>query len=517
MKHIIGVDLGTSVVKSTLFDVEGKAVAEASRAMKIHYPEPGSAEQDPLDYLNAAMETLGEIIEQSEVNPLSVAAIGFDGQMAGAMGIDRSGKPITPWYPSALDTRYQPYLERLDSNSRKRLVELNGAMPFAAPRILWFKEHLSEFLKQIRKVVILPNFVASELAGLEADDAYIDPSYLTYFGLGNTAERCWSEELIGMFDINKELLPRVLPATTVIGKLSQDAASECGLLPGTPLVAGVGDQVAGALGAGIVREGQLLDVAGTFSTLITCIDSYLPDPNFNMLQPMAGPISESHWYSMMYIGGGGLTHRWFCDEFGHEPVDENDKFSSIYNRLDSLAETVAPGSEGLLFIPHLAGRSCPPQPLVRGTWIGFTWTHKKKHFYRALLESIAYDFAQVLNVIRYYLPDQMFSDVRVIGGGADSRLWNSIKSDVLGLPYKRLQRKDSAALGSAIIAGHAVGLFPDMAQTALNFSKTGKGIKPDNSRHVIYKKYSAAYAKSFNQLNDAFISLAALRQEPADI
>ena len=510
MEHIIGVDLGTSVVKAALFDVKGNTVVEASRTMKIHYPEPGCAEQDPLDYLVAAKETIREIIEKSEAPPSTVAAVGFDGQMAGAMGIDRDGNPITPWYPSALDTRYQPYLDQLDENGRKRLVELNGAMPFAAPRMLWWKEHCKETYEQIRKVAILSNFVGAELAGLKADDTYIDPSYLTYFGLGDTAARCWSQELIELFDINKDLLPRVIPATTVAGKLSGGAASECGLLPGTPLVAGTGDQVAGALGAGIVKEGQLLDVAGTFSSLITCIDSYLPDNGFNMLQPMAGPVSDSHWYSMMYIAGGGLTHRWFCDEFGRGEVGENDKFNSIYERLDSMAASVAPGSDGLLFIPHLAGRSCPPDRSVRGTWIGFTWTHKKKHFYRALLESIAFDFAQVLIVIRHYLPEQRFRDVRVIGGGADSQLWNSIKSDVLGLPYKRLLCKDSAALGSAIIAGHAVGLFPDMAETAFRFAKTARCIEPRPSQHKLYEKYVAAYGKMFDQLHDTYETLAAL-------
>ncbi len=514
MEYIIGVDLGTSAVKAAFFDVEGQTVAEASRTMNIHYPGPGCAEQDPGEYLAAVKETIREIIEKSQTSPSSVAAVGFTGQMAGAMGIDRNGSPVTPWYPSALDTRYQPYLDQMDENSQKRLVELNGAMPFAAPRMLWWKEHCGEVFKQVRKVAILSNFVAATLAGLKAEEAYIDPSYLTYFGLGNTAERCWSDELIDLFEINKDLLPRVIPAATIIGKLSRDTAPECGLLPGTPLVAGSGDQVAGAMGAGIVKEGQLLDVAGTFSTLITCIDSYLPDPGFNMLQPMAGPVSESHWYSMMYIGGGGLTHRWFCDEFGPGPAVENDNFNNIYERLDSMAASVAPGSDGLLFVPHLAGRSCPPDRSVRGTWIGFTWTHKKKHFYRALLESIAYDFAQVLSVIRHYLPEQRFSEVRVIGGGADSQLWNSIKSDVLGLPYKRLHRKNSAALGSAIIAGHAVGLFPDMK--ALDFSKTDDCTGPDSTRHAIYEKYAAAYAKAFDQLHDTYMSLAALREEIVD-
>ncbi len=151
---------------------------------------------------------------------------------------------------------------------------------------------------------------------------------------------------------------------------------------------------------------------------------------------------------------------------------------SPYHLLDAQAASLAPGSEGLLFIPHLVGRACPADPDVRGAWIGFTWTHTRAHFYRALLESIAYDFAQALEVVRDYFPDAAFSEVRVIGGGAKSPLWNQIKADVLGLPYVRLQREDVAALGCAIMAGHAVGIYPDMAATARRFAPQSRGSSP---------------------------------------
>jgi len=508
--YLIGVDLGTSAVKSTLFNYDGEAVADAFRPMEIHQPKPGHAEQKPDDFVVAVGDTIREIIGKSAIAPSSVAAVAFDGQMAGAMGIDRHWNPITPWYPSALDTRYQPYVVQMSERAGDRLIELNGAMPFAAPRLLWWKELFHNVYKKIDKVVLLPNFVAGALAGLKGDQAFMDPSYLTWFGLGNTAERCWSSELIDLFDINEELLPRIVPATTIIGHISVEAASQCGLLSGTPLVAGTGDQVAGALGAGLVQEGQLLDVAGTFSGLITCIKSYIPDTRFNMLQPLAGPLSESHWYSMMYIGGGGLTHQWFLDEFGIGVMNGHENSLSVSKGLSDLAAAVPPGSEGLLFIPHLAGRSCPSDPLVRGAWIGFTWTHRRQHFYRALLESIAFDFAQALEILMSYRPDQQFEDVRVVGGGASNALWNQIKSDVLGLHYKRLCRDDTAALGCAIIAGHAVGVFSDMTEMAVRFSKTTDNIEPNRSQHRLYEKYIKAYGKIFDQLNDTFSTIATL-------
>ena len=152
--------------------------------------------------------------------------------------------------------------------------------------------------------------------------------------------------------------------------------------------------------------------------------------------------------------------------------------------LDRRAADVPPGAEGLLFIPHLVGRACPSDPAVRGAWLGFTWTHTRAHFYRAVLESIAYDYAQALEIVRSYTPDVHFSEVRVIGGGAKSDLWNQIKADVLGVPYVRLPREDVAALGCAIMGGHAVGIYPDMAATAAALrARRSDAVEPQPADH----------------------------------
>jgi xylulokinase len=222
---------------------------------------------------------------------------------------------------------------------------------------------------------------------------------------------------------------------------------------------------------------------------------------------------------MMYISGGGLTHRWFRDQFAADAVAQAAASgASAYQMLDAEAEGVAPGAEGLVFVPHLVGRSCPPDPDVRGAWLGFTWTHTRRHFYRAVLESIAYDFAQALDVVRAYFPDATFSEVRVIGGGAKSQLWNQIKADVLGLPYVRLQREDLAALGCAIMAGHAVGIYPDMAATAARFTPTTARVEPRPAYTDFYKPYVAAYEAAFDHLRGVYAQLTPLstRAAPRD-
>jgi xylulokinase len=513
--YLIGVDLGTSVVKTTLFDLAGTALADATRDAPLHQPGPGLAEQRGEDFYTAALETIQEIVDKANVAPTAVAAIAFDGQMAGAIGIDRDWKALTPWYPSALDTRYQPYLEQMVERTGDQLVELNGALPFMAPRMLWWKEEYPDLYQRIHKVLILSNYVAGRMAGLSGDDAFVDPSYLSWIGLSDTARRTWSTELADKFELSLEKLPRIVPATTIIGYLTDDAAKGCGLAAGVPLVAGAGDQVAGCLGAGLVKAGQLIDVAGTFSVLATCLDRFLADTRYGMLQPLAAPISDSHWYPMMYISGGGLTHRWFRDQFaGEEKAQAEAEGISAYQLLDAQAAELPPGSEGLLFIPHLVGRACPSDPAVRGTWTGFTWTHKKPHFYRAVLEAIAYDYAEALAVVREYFPDASFSEVRVIGGGASSDLWNQIKADVLGLPYVRLQREDVAALGCAVMAGHAVGIYPDLVATASQFAQTINRVEPRPVYHEHYREYVSAYRQAFDQLRNLYETLDQVRNKP---
>lgn len=515
--YLIGVDLGTSVVKTTLFDAQGQPLADATRAAPLHQPAPGQAEQSGESFYIAAISTIREVVEKTGVSAASVAAIAIAGQMAGAIAIDREWNALTPWYPSALDTRHQPYVTSMQERVGEQLVALNGALPFMAPRILWWQAQHPDLYRRIHKVLILANYVAGLMAETPADDAFIDPSYLTWIGVSNTERRVWSEELAEAANIPLEILPRIVPSTAIVGRLSAAAASACGLAAGAPLVAGAGDQVAGFIGAGLVEPGQLVDVAGTFPVLATSLDRYFADTRHHMLQPLAGPLSADHWYPMMYISGGGLTHRWYCEQFATEEKRQTEASGqTVYSLLDEHASHVPPGADGLMFIPHLAGRACPSDPAVRGAWVGFTWTHTKAHFYRAVLESIAYDYAAALAVVREYIPSVHFSEVRVIGGGAKSDLWNQIKADVLGVPYVRLSRSDVAALGCAIMAGTAVGIYPDLATAAKRFSRTLSRVEPRSPCHQHYRSYVQAYSQAFDQLRGLYQTLSTLQAGCAD-
>lgn len=505
-EFLIGVDLGTSVVKAALYRSDGVALATATQGTTLHQPGPGIAEQDPEAYVRSTLDAIRRVVQEADVSPDAVAAIGFAGQMGGAMAIDNHWRALTPWYVSTLDTRYVPYIAEMERRAGAEMIARSGAVPIFGPRLLWWKYERPELYANIASVLILANFVAGRLAGLAAHDAFIDPSYLTWSGLSDTAQRAWSPPLVEAAGVDAAKLPRIVPAATVIGTLSAEAAAQCALQAGVPLVAGAGDQVAGFLGAGLVQPGELIDVAGTFPVLATCLDRFLPGARDSMFQSLAGPIAADQWYPMMYIGGGGLTHRWFLENFAR-----NEETVALYATMDALATEIAPGAEGLIFLPHLAGRASPAEPEQRGAWLGFTWTHRPAHFYRAVLESIAYDYATALNELRGHAPNLRVDAVRVIGGGAASRLWNQIKADVLGVPYAPLHRRDVTTWGCAILAGHAVGVFPDMAGVARRSVEQGERVAARPAYTAYYAGYVQAYQQALADLSGLFATLAHLR------
>ena len=226
-------------------------------------------------------------------------------------------RALTPWYPSGLDGRYLPHQQRLAERAGRRLIELCGDLPITAPRMLWWRQEAPDLYRRVAKVVTLAGYVAGRMAGLTAEQAFVDPSYLTWIGLNDTAGHRWSRELAevtGLGDDGLAKLPRIVPASAVVGHLARAAAAACGLVAGVPVVAGAGDQAAGFVGAGLVEHGQLIDVAGTFPVFGLCLRDYFPDLETRMLKPIASPLGDGSWYSMMYINGGGLTHRWFAEQ-----------------------------------------------------------------------------------------------------------------------------------------------------------------------------------------------------------
>ena len=505
-KYLVGVDLGTSGTKAALYRPDGTLVAEASAEVPLYYPQPGVVEQENDDFYRSAAQTVRQCIVESGIDPRAVAAIAFDSQMAGVGSVDETFKPATR-FDSWLDMRCQPYIEQLDRDHGDLITRLTGFPPTCdhGPKMVWWKEERPEQYARVAKFLMPAAYVAGTMAGLRGDEAFIDHTFIHFTALSDAQAGAWSDQLVSLVGIDYEKLPRIVPPWDVIGEVTDKAARDFGLAPGTPIAAGCGDTAAGALGAGIIRPGMVMDTAGTASVLMGCTDRFVADRSNRALLTMRSVV-PGLYHPLAYIAGGGQALRWFRDEFFQgESQEEIEGEKELYDLMAERAAQVPPGAEGLYFSPHLGGRVCPASPAMRGAWVGFSWGHTRAHFLRAILEGVAFEYAYYLRVLRELIPDISLIEARVIGGGARSPVWNQIKADVLGVPYQRLQRSEFATWGCALIAGRAVGLFDDLAATAAATTEPrGEPVYPQPDAANAYRPLVQQYIDWQQMLSDTF-------------
>jgi xylulokinase len=507
-RYLLGVDLGTSATKAALYRTDGLLCATADVAVPLHTPRPGVVEQESDDFYTSAAQAVQRTLRDSGVDARAVVAVAFDSQMAGLGTIDEAFRPATR-FDSWLDMRCEPYIRWMDETLGDEVTRRTGCAPTCdhGPKMLWWKHEWPDEYARIARFVMPAGYVAGRLAGLRAEDAFIDYTFLHFSGLSDAEAGAWSPELLAATGVDADKLPRIVEPWHVVGGVTDDAARDFGLAPGTLVAAGCGDTAAGALGAGIVRPGMLFDLAGTASVLAGCTDTFVADTRHRALLTMRSVI-PGLWHPLAYIGGGGQALRWFRDTF---PLPAGDASTSgdLYDRLSELAAIAPPGSDGLYFSPHLGGRICPAAPHMRGAWLGFSWSHTQAHFFRALLESVAYEYAWYLEILREALPALALTEARVLGGGARSATWNQIKADVLGVPYVRLTSAEGGTWGAAQIAGKAAGLYDDLATVALAHATVeGEPIVPDAERHAAYRPLVARHIELQRVLDGAFAAIA---------
>jgi xylulokinase len=505
-KYLMGVDLGTSSTKAALYQIDGKPIAEASAEVQLFYPMPGVVEQENEDFYTSAAATIRKCIQSSGIEPDKIAAIAFDSQMAGVGSIDENYEPAAR-FDSWLDMRCKPYIDWMNKDAGDRITQLTGCPPTCdhGPKMLWWKNEQPEVYNRIAKFLMPGAYVAGRLAGLKADQAFIDRTYIHFSGFSDGQKSAWSEELCNRFSLDMHKLPRIVEPAEIIGEVTDKSAGVFGLAPGTLIAAGAGDTAANALGAGIVKPGMLFDVAGTAAVLAGCTDKFVADIKNRALITMQS-VLPGLWNPLAYIGGGGIALRWFRDQFYNCARGQSqDLPDDLYPQMLSLAENVAPGSDGLFFSPHLGGRICPASPEMRGAWVGVSWSHTQAHFTRAILESIAYEYAYYLKILREALPSLVLVEARVVGGGARSETWNQIKADVLGVPYQRLKGNEFGTWGAAMIEGKAAGLITDLASHAEESAYvSGKPIQPSPERQQVYQPLVEKYIQLEDALNQFY-------------
>ncbi len=505
---IIASDLGSQSVKTALYDEERNCLAVSHRDARIVKAGSGALVYDGDDFYRLVVENIRQVVHEARVSARNVAALSFTGMGGGIVGIDDSWRP-TMEYTNPLDCRDQVLFKEPMERLAERIRRLSGTgCPMGANKIFWIKEAKPEVYRRTRKFMLVTQYVQGRLAALPYRQAFWEHTSTPLSGLADAARYAWSEELGDALGIDLEKLPRIVEPTEVVGTLSRTAAGECSLAEGVPIVAGAYDKPCDQLGSGSNEVGSIVDNAATYPALTVCVDRFDPDMRCKTLECSPSAV-KGLWIAMTYIAGGGLTHRWFCDNFCRLEKKDGRAEAGLFETLDAQAARVPPGSNGLLFVPHLTGRATPSDPEVRGTWIGFTLTHGRDHFYRSILESIAYDQAASLRIVRDLYAHVRFEGVRILGGGAVSPLWNQIRADVIGLPYIRLKRSDCTVLGAAIIGGKAVGLFRgDMQGIARESQAVKETYLPRPEYHDFYRHYAAMYDRLLRDLKPVYAGLA---------
>ena len=506
MRHFMGIDLGTTVAKCAVYDESGNVCCEAQQEMEIRYPGPGKAEQDANLFYTVTCDLIRRCLgclENAALDPKSIAAIGVDSQMGGIMAIDSGFRPVT-YYDTPLDSRSAEENRYMHKHFGDLIIEKNGSISTYGNKILYWKKQ-NEW-RDIHRFIQPSGFVAGKLAGLSGDDAFIDESFLCFSGLSDLASSQWSDELCAKLDVDMRKLPKIVRSHAIIGETGRQATEDSGVPSGIPICAGCGDQAAGLFGAGILLPGQMADVAGTACIFAVNVGCFRHDTAHKTLACMKSAYGDS--YYLLSVVLGGRTHKWFVDEFfAEEKARCEEAGEDIYTFIDDRASSLPAGSDGLVAIDYLQGRFFPPVPSIRGLFIGHTWAHNKYHFYRSILESIAYDHYMSRTIIQELVPELDLQAVTTFGSGAHSRFWMQLKADVLQLPYQSLFRSDVATLGSALLAGCAVGHFTDVEKTIKDIVKTGKRVEPRPGEDEVYLKFIEIYEELFEKLHDIYVRL----------
>jgi xylulokinase len=487
---LLGIDVGTGGTRAVVVGDDGHVVASAT---EDHEPfasrHSGWAEQDPGDWWRACAVAVRAALEATGAQAGAIAAVGLSGQMHGAVLLGERDEVLRPsliWADQRTGPQCEEIVERI---GEARLIELtsNPALTaFTLPKLLWVREHEPETWRHVRTVLLPKDYVRLRLTGERATDV-ADASGTLMLDVAN---RRWSAAMLDAMEIDEGLLPDVYESPEVTGRVSAAGAEATGLAEGTPVVAGAGDQAAGAVGMGVVRPGVVSATIGTSGVVFAATDRPARD-RLGRVHSFCHAVPD-RWHVMGVTQAAGLSLRWFKDRFGAGADDGRDP----YERLSDEAASAPPGADGVLWAPYLLGERTPHlDPDARAALVGLTAGHGRAHVIRAILEGVAFSLRDTFTLF-----DEMAVPVRAVrlgGGGARGRLWRQVQADVYGREVEVLEADEGAAYGAALLAGVGAGVWPSVDAACDAVVRVADRVEPDPQATatlaVRYEAFRALY------------------------
>ena len=483
--NFLGIDVGTSGSRAVLINEHGQTLAsETVEHIPVASPQLGWAEQDPNDWWRASAAAVRSILGNEKIRTDEIGAVGFSGQMHGSVFLNEDDNVLRPallWCDQRTEKQCSEITEKIGS---ERLIELvcNPAVTgFTLPKILWLRENEPEIWRRVRTILLPKDYVRFRLSGDKASDVADSSGTLLF----NVKKRAWSGEMLAAFDLKIDLFPSVYESIEITGTVSAQGASETGLVAGTPIIAGAGDNAAGAIGMGTVSPGTASVTIGTSGVVFVVTDKPTLDLK-GRTHTLCHAIPD-RWHMTGVTQGAGLSLKWFRENFG---------CGKSYDELVNEAAKAPAGSDGALWLPYLMGERTPHlDSNARAAFVGLTASHTQAHAVRAILEGVAFSLLDSLEIFReLQLP---IEKIRLGGGGAKSQLWRQIQADIYGQPVELLEAEEGAAFGAAILAGTGIGAWPTVDEACQKAIRVRNITEPDaRSIDLLnrqYKIYRALY------------------------
>jgi xylulokinase len=489
MPNLLGIDIGTSGCKAVLIDERGKVLAETSAEYPVSMPKPTWSEQSPEDWWAGVQDCLRHLYsQQPTANSGQLAAIGVTGQMHGAVFLDDNGEVIRPAILWNDQRTAQECLEIEEAIGRVEIRRITCNPPltgFQLPKLLWLRKHEPENFARVRTVLLPKDYIRFKLTGEIATDV-TDASGT---GLFDVPGRKWSEEIASRLGIDLGLFPACHESSTVMGRgamtgfvsEARDIALEGDATAGIPVVAGAGDQAAGAVGTGTASPGIISVSLGTSGVVFACLEEPQFDPE-GALHTFCHANGRWHAMGVMLSCGGALS--WY-----RNAVRPGTRFSEI----DEEAERARPGCDGLTFLPYLSGERSPHNdPHARGAWAGLTLSHGGPQMSRSVLEGVTFGLFDSLERIKRLGGE--CREIRVTGGGAKSRFWRQLIADVFQAECSTLAVDQGPAFGAALLAGVGIGIWSSVEAACAATVTLGEAVQPSGIDYSEpYRRFRSLY------------------------
>ena len=499
---ILGIDMGTTSLKAAVYNHQGEQLAAAVVEYSLLTPASNIVEAPCNVYMESAKTCMEKIKESGKVNTRDITVVGFSVQGETLCLLDEAGKPLMNaivWMDNRADKQADELREHFGN---EKCYEVTGQVSFEAcwpaPKVLWIKQNEPEVWSKVRHILLLEDYIIYLLTGKFVAEG----SLLTSTEYWDIRTKKYWPEMLEYIGIDESWLPEIKESGEAVGKVVPEMAELLGISKDATICTGCLDQAAGAIGVGNIRPGIFSENIG--AALAICVPTAKLTYDPNRLMPVHY-FAVPDTYMMHTFTTGGMFLRWFRDGFCQDEINM-DKLTGIdsYDLMNKEVEQVAPGANGLIALPHLQGSMAPDVNLnAKAVFYGATLTHKKPHFIRAIMESLGYIISRNLEAIEGMGLE--VEQIRTMGGGSKSEIWNQIKADITGKTLNvTYSAQDTACLGAAILAGNAAGVFESIESAVDSMVQIKKSYVPNEKNHKMYLTQYKKYNMLFKALTELF-------------